>query len=267
MGHEISKPIDSYKKEISAYWTADCSFYDNYPEHGLTTREEELWESFLSAEIGEEPKKILDVGCGTGSIALILSRLGHDVSGIDLSPGMLSVCERKAAERGLALDLKEGDAEALPYPDHQFDIITNRWVLWTLLRPDVAIEEWKRVLRPGGRIMAFDVKTHHYGNATWPEKIRQYISKTMISLQDGRKVNSYTYKPEIADALPLSFRHADAFDRQVKLFTDAGLSGVSARPVTPLSAMTGERLDKPWRYRFGWKGYGDWHCISGVRSE
>jgi ubiquinone/menaquinone biosynthesis C-methylase UbiE len=140
--------IKQYKDEISEYWTKDCSFYDNYPEHGLTKREEELWEKFLHTEIGDEPLKILDVGTGTGSISLILSKLGHEVSGIDISSGMLSVCERKAGERGLKLDLHIGDAEALPFPDNNFDLITSRWVLWTLLQPEIAINEWKRVLKP-----------------------------------------------------------------------------------------------------------------------
>ncbi|HWQ67647.1 MAG TPA: methyltransferase domain-containing protein [Methanospirillum sp.] len=267
MEHEAAGKMQAYKKEISAWWTADCSFYDNYPEHGLTRREEELWEKFLKQEIGENPKTILDVGCGTGSIALILSALGHDVSGIDLSEGMLSVCEKKAAFRGLPIQIQIGDAEALPFPDHSFDIITSRWVLWTLLRPEVAMSEWKRVLKPGGKILAFDVKTHTSGNGTIPDKIRQYVSKSLISLQDGRKLNSYTYKKEIHDALPLAYHLPDSFDRQVRLFQDAGLTGVITKPVEPLAVMPGEKLEKPWRYRFGWKGYGDWHCISGYKDE
>lgn len=267
MEHEAAGDIQTYKKEISTWWTKDSSFYDNYPEHGLTRREEELWEMFLKKEIGECPKAILDVGCGTGSIALILAGLGHDVSGIDLSEGMLSVCEKKATFRGLPIHIQVGDAEALPFPDQSFDIITSRWVLWTLLRPDIAMSEWKRVLRPGGKILAFDVKTHRYGNVTIPEKIRQFVSKSLISLQDGRTLKSYSYNTEIAKALPLSFNHPDAFDRQVRLFHDSDLVNVETKPVTPLSVMPGEKLDKPWRYRFGWKGYGDWHCISGYKRN
>ncbi|MCA1917491.1 MAG: class I SAM-dependent methyltransferase [Methanospirillum hungatei] len=56
----------------------------------MEKREEDLWEKFLHTEIGEEPLKILDVGTGTGSISLILSKLGHEVIVIDLSPGMFS---------------------------------------------------------------------------------------------------------------------------------------------------------------------------------
>jgi ubiquinone/menaquinone biosynthesis C-methylase UbiE len=266
MEPETVGKIQAYKREISAFWTADCSFYNNYPEHGLTRREEELWEIFLKEEIGESPKTVLDVGCGTGSIALILSGLGHDVSGIDLSEGMLSVCEKKAIQRGLPIRTQIGDAEALPFPDKSFDIISSRWVLWTLLRPDVAMSEWKRVLRPGGKILAFDVKTHTYRNQTIPDKIRQFVSKSLIFLQDGKKIRSYTENKEIRDILPLAHYLSDSFDRQIRLFHDSGLSGVVAKPVTPLAVMPGEKLDKPWRYRFGWKGYGDWHCISGVKE-
>ncbi len=264
--HDTSDRTSAFKQEISAWWTKDSAYYDNYPEHGLTAREEGLWKEFLSREIGPEQKTILDVGCGTGSIALLLADLGHSVTGIDLSEGMLAVCQRKAAKRGLDLQVQTGDAEALPFPDQRFDLVTSRWVLWTLLHPDTAIREWTRVLRPGGRILAFDVKTHSRGNDTVPAKIRQYISKTLISLQDGRKLTSYTYKKEIADALPLSHHHPDAFDRQVSLFRDAGLTGIEVIPVSPLSVMASEKLDKPWRYRFGWKGYGDWYCLSGRKG-
>lgn len=257
--------IQQFKQEISEYWTKDCSFYDNYPEHGLTKREEELWEIFLHEEIGDESLKILDVGTGTGSISLILAKLGHEVTGIDLSPGMLSVCERKAGERGLNLSLHVGDAEDLPFPKDNFDLITSRWVLWTLLQPEIAINEWKRVIKPGGRILAFDVKTHNSGNETLFEKFRQYISKTLISLQDGRKPANYSYKQEITDALPLSYRCPDCFDKQVSLFTNADLREVSVKMVEPLTVMQHEKLDKPWRYKFGRRKYGDWHCISGKK--
>ncbi len=256
---------DGYKKEIKEYWTHDSPFYDNYPEHGLTIKDEELWRRFLQTEIGDEPKKILDVGCGTGSIALILASLDHDVSGIDLSEGMLSVCERKANERGLIITTTVGDAEDLPYPDGIFDIVTSRWVLWTLLKPETAISEWKRVLKPGGRILAFDVKTHNANNATITDKLKAKLSGMLISLQDGRKI--YRYNKEIYDALPLSYNNVDSFNNQIKLFKDACLSDVSVKPITTLDAMSNEKLDKPWRYHLGWKGYGDWHCISGRKSE
>lgn len=258
--------ISQYKETIADWWTKDCSFYDNYPEHGLTIKEEALWRTFFEEELGENPLKILDVGTGTGSISLILAYLGHDVTGIDLSPGMLDVCEKKAGARGLMLDLHVGDAETLPFPDQQFDVVTSRWVLWTLLQPETAISEWMRVLKPGGKIFAFDVKNPKYRDNTVPEKVKQFISRTLITVQDGRKPDGYSYRDDIRDALPLSYNHADAFERQVVLFRDSGLTDVLVQEVSPLARMKDEKLDKPWRYRFGWKGYGDWHCISGVKG-
>jgi ubiquinone/menaquinone biosynthesis C-methylase UbiE len=266
MAHQTPQKIEEYKRTITDYWTRDSSFYDNYPEHGLTKKEEQLWKVFFESEIGEKPLKILDVGTGTGSISLILSGLGHDVTGIDISEGMLAECERKAGERGLSLTFQVGDAEALPFGNQSFDMVTSRWVLWTLLRPDVAISEWMRVLRPGGRILAFDIKTHSSGNTSIPVKIRQSLSRMLISIQDGRRLRSYSYNREIYDSLPLSYKNADSFSRQISLFKIAGLDPVQVKEVTSLSAMTSETLEKPWRYRLGWKGYGDWHCISGMKK-
>jgi len=96
--------------------------------------------------------------------------------------------------------------------------------------------------------------------------VKQFISRTLITVQDGRKPDSYSYRDDIRDALPLSHLHADAFERQVALFRDSGLTDIFVQEVSPLARMRDEKLDKPWRYRFGWKGYGDWHCISGVKG-
>ena len=99
--------------------------------------------------------KILDVGTGNGSLALVLAGMGHDVVGIDISEGVLSVAKEKAKERGVNPDLRIGDAESLEFEDKCFDAVVSRIVLWTLPNPQKAIEEWRRVLKPGGKVYTF----------------------------------------------------------------------------------------------------------------
>ncbi|MCG7850557.1 MAG: class I SAM-dependent methyltransferase, partial [ANME-2 cluster archaeon] len=103
---------DCIKKEIREYW-------DRTKEHAFFKDEEEekAWRNSLLEEFGSKKLKILDVGTGNGSLALVLAGMGHDVVGIDISEGMLSVARKKAEERGVNPDLRIGDAESLEFED------------------------------------------------------------------------------------------------------------------------------------------------------
>jgi ubiquinone/menaquinone biosynthesis C-methylase UbiE len=69
---------------------------------------------------------------------------------------MLVEARHKAAARHLAVRFEEGDAEQLPFAPGSFDLVISRHVLWTLPHPEAAIDEWLRVLRPGGRLAIID---------------------------------------------------------------------------------------------------------------
>ncbi len=69
---------------------------------------------------------------------------------------MLTEARRKAAERGASIRFEEADAEQLPFASGSFDLAVSRHVLWTLPHPEAAIDEWIRVLRPGGRLAVID---------------------------------------------------------------------------------------------------------------
>lgn len=97
----------------------------------------------------------LDVGCGFGLETLRLAEAvrpsGH-VSGIDKSQEFVALAQRRAAAAGLAIDLRTGDAQVLPYPDHGFDIVRAERVMVYLPEPAKALAEMRRVAKPGGRI-------------------------------------------------------------------------------------------------------------------
>lgn len=92
--------------------------------------------------------RLLDVACGTGTVASAARALGADVSAVDINPGMLAVARRNA--RGVTL--REGNAEALPFGDGLFDIVTCQFALMFFDDPVVALSEMRRVLKPGGRV-------------------------------------------------------------------------------------------------------------------
>src|SRR5207237_10912279 len=102
----------------------------------------------------------LDVGCGTGFLSLELAGRGHRVTGIDFAPQMLAEARKKATAQRLAVRFEEGDAEQLPFAAGSFDLVMTRHVLWTLPHPEPAVDEWIRVLRPGGRLAVMDSQCH-----------------------------------------------------------------------------------------------------------
>jgi ubiquinone/menaquinone biosynthesis C-methylase UbiE len=143
------------KQTIANYWDGRSGNFERL--QGIRTRlQKQAWLGVLSRTIGESPKSVLDVGTGTGFLALLVAQLGHRVKGLDLSPGMVEQARRNAAERDLAATFEVGDAETLPEADASYDVLVNRNVLWTLPRPEKAIADWKRVLKPGGLLVVVD---------------------------------------------------------------------------------------------------------------
>lgn len=111
---------------------------------------------FAAVRPGE---RVLDVGCGTGNVALTAAREGAHVVGSDLTPELLSEAKTAADVAGVEdVEWREADAEALPFDDASFDVVLSQFGHMFAPRPEVAVAEMLRVLRPGGRI-AF---------STWP---------------------------------------------------------------------------------------------------
>ncbi len=149
-------------------WDAKGDRYDTAGAHGTRDPGEKArWVGFLQ-RLGNRPLDVLDVGTGTGFVALILAEMGHHVTGIDWSTTMLAQAEAKAREAGQEITLRRGDAESLPFPDGCFDAVVARHLLWTLVEPRQALIEWHRVLKPKGRILADfsrrrrEATGHHY---------------------------------------------------------------------------------------------------------
>jgi ubiquinone/menaquinone biosynthesis C-methylase UbiE len=113
--------------------------------------------------LGERARgRVLEVAIGTG---LNLPHYPADVTitGIELSPAMLAIARQRARGLGRDVDLREGDAEHLPFDDASFDTVVCALSLCTIPSPDAAVAEMRRVLGPGGRLLLLD----HIGS-TWP---------------------------------------------------------------------------------------------------
>lgn len=149
--------IDAVKTIIREHWNSRAAHFDESPNHAIASPAERTeWQRLFTASIGQAPLDIVDVGTGTGEVALLLAGLGHHVTGVDLAEDMLAQARAKNDARGLAATFMTGDAEALPFPDASFDVVVNRHLLWTLPQPERALAEWSRVLVPGGKMVVID---------------------------------------------------------------------------------------------------------------
>lgn len=109
----------------------------------------------------QKNQSVLDVGCGTGVVAVTAARLGARVKGIDLSTALIEKANWNAELTKTEIEFTEGDAEALPYKDAEFDVVVSQFGHMFAPRPDVTVAEMLRVLKPGGTISF----------ATWPPEM------------------------------------------------------------------------------------------------
>ena len=106
-------------------------------------------------------QRVLDVACGTGVVSVTAARLGARVTGLDLTPALLERARENARIARVEIDWHEGDVEKLPFGDAAFDVVVSQYGHIFAPRPEVAIGEMLRVLKPGGTI-AF---------STWPPEL------------------------------------------------------------------------------------------------
>ena len=105
--------------------------------------------------------RLLDVGCGTGVVALTAAQVGAKVSGSDLTPELIMRAKENAQISNLNIDFQIADVEDLPYKDDEFDFVLSQFGHMFAPRPEIALKEMLRVLKPGG-VVAF---------STWPPEL------------------------------------------------------------------------------------------------
>jgi SAM-dependent methyltransferase len=145
-------PIEQFKNKQRETWTLG-----NFGEMAVFTTPVAGHLVRFAKVTGSQ--SVLDVGTGTGVVAITARNLGAKVTGLDLTPALLAQARESAALIGHDdISWHEGDAEALPFPDVSFDVVLSQFGHMFAPRHDVVVSEMLRVLKPGGTI-AF---------ATWP---------------------------------------------------------------------------------------------------
>ena len=188
------------KEKIRAFWDNPRQDYD--AGHGVNDpAEKEMWRKGMAQLLGPDKNlKILDIGTGTGFLALLLAEMGYNVTGVDWAMAKIQKAKDKAAASKIYVNFEVQDAETLSFPDDTFDAVVSRHVIWTLADPLTAARDWTRVLRKGGKVIA-DIPhmkshsgSHHFGeevgrnlpfyNGAEPEKVADMFREAGLTRVD-----------------------------------------------------------------------------------
>ncbi|HLZ69392.1 MAG TPA: class I SAM-dependent methyltransferase [Dehalococcoidia bacterium] len=145
-------------------------------------------------------QRLLDLGCGTGTLVLMAHRRQPDatVIGVDGDPTILGIARRKARRAGIAVQFDEGMAYALPYADGSFDSVVST-LMFHHLTPDQrqrTLAEVRRVLRPGGRLVIGDLARPH-------NRLMRLVRRLTLGLQrHGSSLHAHGALPAEHPAAP-----------------------------------------------------------------
>ncbi|MBC2960003.1 class I SAM-dependent methyltransferase [Nocardioides deserti] len=141
--------------EIAA-WDGEADTFDVVADHGLRDPAVRgAWRELLLGVLPEPPARVADLGCGTGTLSVLLAESGFEVDGLDFSPRMIARAEQKAnGPDGLdGLRFTEADVFDPPLAEATYDVVLCRHVLWAMPDPAVALGRWLRLLTPTGRLL------------------------------------------------------------------------------------------------------------------
>lgn len=136
-------------------WNALAAEFDDEPDHGLRDPEvRQAWRALLRETLPAPPARVLDLGCGTGTLSELLAAEGYDAVGVDFSPAMIERATAKRGSAGRPVYLV-GDA-ARPPVTGPFDVVLCRHVLWALPDQEAVLRRWSRLLTDHGRLVLIE---------------------------------------------------------------------------------------------------------------
>jgi len=210
--------------DIRRFWDDDAPTYDDAPGHKPRSPAVlAAWTAAVAHLLPAAPARVLDCGAGTGFLSLIAARLGHDVTALDLSEGMLARLGAAADAEQLRVQVVVGPAEL---PPADFDAVMERHLLWTLPDPVAALRAW-RAAAPAGRLVAFESL---WGDADPLERLRGRGREWLRRARGGAPDHHGAYPEAVRASLPWG-------------------SGTSPRRVTEAVAEAGWRTARLVRLR------------------
>ena len=239
------------KNEIRSRWDISSQDYDTHDGHGIKSQEERnAWKKVLQEVLPGKNLDILDVGCGTGEMSLVLAELGHNVRGIDISEKMLAKARAKARASNLNMKFSYGDAEKPKFESGKFDAVVNRHLLWTLSDPKGAFSEWKRTLAKGGKIVVIDGE---WRNGSFASQLKRLASSIGVAVFEGKNPKNSVYSQDLRSTLPHPFGLTP--DRAMQYFEDCGLVDISCMDLVKIRELQRAKMPLHRRIAFSWAYY------------
>lgn len=175
------------ENRIENYWDKRSAEFSKVRKKELSSENAPLWRELILKHISpKKPLKILDIGAGAGFFTIILAKEGHEVTGIDISEGMLKEAKANIASYNLKADFVKMAADRLDFPSETFDAAISRNLTWTLPDAMEAYKEWYRVLKRGGVLLNFDSDV---GKVEFTKKDEQKDVHANISLDLVKECN------------------------------------------------------------------------------
>jgi demethylmenaquinone methyltransferase/2-methoxy-6-polyprenyl-1,4-benzoquinol methylase len=204
------------------------------PSYDLNNRLHSLWmdqawrrKAVKLAQVKPDDR-VVDVACGTGDLSIKFSAEAKATLGVDFTFEMLPIARGKSETRNpkSRIAFINGDAQNLPLPDGCADVVSIAFGIRNVQDPLVAIKEFRRVLRPGGRviILEFSLPTNPFLRGLYNFYFRKILPRT-ATLISGDKTGAYKYLPESVNTFITR-------DKMMQMMRDAGFSDVQQFPMT-----------------------------------
>lgn len=208
-----TKNINNIESRVQNYWTKRAHDFNIVRKNELNSSISKRWTEEIVHFLPEDkPLRILDVGTGTGYFAILLSQIGHQVTGIDLTDAMLQEARENAALYQVCPVFLQMDAQNLDFPDQSFDVVISRNLTWTLPEPETAYKEWMRVLKKGGILLNFDAD--YASNVRNQNTSASYISDTEVYGHCGVTPELEQENASITLSMPMSRKQRPCWDQE-----------------------------------------------------
>lgn len=146
--------MESVNDAVSRYWSRVAEGFNERASH---VRHHDMWQRVIAAALGTgRDQDVLDLGTGTGACAILAAGLGHRVTAVDGSEGMLRVARQQAEARNLDISFHLTQIEEMDVALGTFDVVTLRNILWTVEDPKGVLAAVRSRLREGGTLFVTD---------------------------------------------------------------------------------------------------------------
>ena len=199
------KSVQSKKVQVEEMFDNISNRYDLL-NHLLSANIDKIWRRKTIKKLSHfQPKTILDIATGTGDFAVAATKIkGAEITGIDISEGMLKVARRKIVRKGLTdfIELQKADSENLPFGKDVFDAAIVGFGVRNFENLEKGLAEILRVLKPGGHFYILEFSKPK--KVPFKQLYKFYFTRILplVGRMVSKDTNAYTYLPESVNEFP-----------------------------------------------------------------